>query len=282
MSRTILANVDGFTPVIDTLVAEVGLMPAVVFGRMWRFCQGDRNECFASLSKISEDIGVDPATVMRHAKLLVENGYLEDVTPNLRNKPHTYRDTGKAGITNTIVAYNNTQLESIAHRNVTLQAATSHCTESVEDSIKKQVNREVGNEEPISEGIKNPPVRTYDPDIQDIPKVKKINIKVKKVYDESLYPLASMIASLCQLDIRNGSRGECFAAAKLLANGINPPKDLKLLIAHFGKGAKVYSEFKFRNRVLSPMEIVKLWPRLSGSVTAPEIQTGCHGHSEEA
>ena len=98
MSRTILSEVDGFTPVIDEVVKATSLMSAVVFGRIWRFCQMPDGVCNASLETISEDIGIDKASVMRHAKILVEQGYLEDLSPDLRNHPHTYKDTGKAAI----------------------------------------------------------------------------------------------------------------------------------------------------------------------------------------
>ena len=104
MSKTILSEADGFTPVIDCVVGETSLMTAVVFGRIWRFCQMKDGVCNASLEKIAEDIGIDKATVMRHAKNLVDCGYLIDLTPDLRNHPHTYADTGKAGLKIGIIA----------------------------------------------------------------------------------------------------------------------------------------------------------------------------------
>lgn len=119
MSRTILAEVDGFTPVIDTVVEETSLMSAVVFGRIWRFCQMEDGVCKASLEKISEGIGIDRTTVMRHAKILVEAGFLKDLTSDLKYHPHTYADTGKAGLYMGVssVAQRNTLLESVAHDN---------------------------------------------------------------------------------------------------------------------------------------------------------------------
>lgn len=98
MSRTVLTHVDGWTPVIDFLIKEHGLITAVVFGRIWRYCQGERGVCSASLEKIGEEIGVDRRTVMRHVKKLCDAGYLEDTTPNVKHRPHIYRDTGKASM----------------------------------------------------------------------------------------------------------------------------------------------------------------------------------------
>jgi hypothetical protein len=120
MSKTILADVDGFTPVIDSVVQDTSPITALVFGRIWRFCQLSDGVCKASLETISKDIGLDRATIYRHADILVEKGYLEDKTPDLRNKPHTYADTGKAGLTIQLkptVADNNT---TVAQSNVTV------------------------------------------------------------------------------------------------------------------------------------------------------------------
>jgi len=104
MSKTILAEVNGFTPVIDTILQEVGVMSAVVFGRVWRYCQMKDGVCNASLETIAEELKVDRTTIIRHMGLLVQHGYLQDHTPDLRNRPHIYSDTGKASIGMTIDA----------------------------------------------------------------------------------------------------------------------------------------------------------------------------------
>ena len=99
MSRTILAKVEGFTPVIDSIVKDTGsYMTALVFGRMWRYCQMKDGVCNATLETIADGLEMSRTTVMNHAKKLVELGYLNDRTPGLRNHPHTYADTGKAGL----------------------------------------------------------------------------------------------------------------------------------------------------------------------------------------
>lgn len=95
MGRTILNEIDGFTPVIDAIVDDLGLMPAVVFGRIWRYCQMEDKECSASLERIAGEIGVSRKTVQRYTKELCEAGYLVDTTPNRRNRPHRYKDAGK-------------------------------------------------------------------------------------------------------------------------------------------------------------------------------------------
>jgi len=63
--------------------------------------------CTASLERIAGELGISYKTVQRHVKALVTDGYLEDLTPNLRNRPHQYRDTGKAGVKVTAEAFDN-------------------------------------------------------------------------------------------------------------------------------------------------------------------------------
>jgi len=101
---TILSEVKGFTPVIDVMVKDVGLIEAVIYGVVWRYCQLSDNVCAASLEKIGERAGVTGKTAQRHIKELCNNGYLIDTTPTLRNKPHIYKDAGKARISGLIEA----------------------------------------------------------------------------------------------------------------------------------------------------------------------------------
>jgi len=98
MGKTVLMQVDGFTPVIDEIVQDIGLMPAVVFGRVWRYCQMKDGVCSASLERIGGEIGVSRKTVQRYVKLLCESGYLIDTTPERRNRPHRYKDAGKVSV----------------------------------------------------------------------------------------------------------------------------------------------------------------------------------------
>lgn len=104
MSKTILANVDGFTPCIDILTKEYGIMTAAVFGRVWRYCQWERGVCDASLETIAVELQMGYMTILRHIKMLVKDGYLKDLTPELRNKPHTYQDTGKVHVVMSVLA----------------------------------------------------------------------------------------------------------------------------------------------------------------------------------
>ena len=98
MSKTNLREVC-FTPVIDSIAEEHGLITALVFGRVWRYCQMEKGLCTAAQEKIAKDLHVSLKTIQRHLKTLVKEGYLIDLTPELKNYPHTYQDTGKPNFT---------------------------------------------------------------------------------------------------------------------------------------------------------------------------------------
>jgi hypothetical protein len=125
MSKTILAQVDGFTPLIDSLVDEYGVIGAAIFGRIWRYCQGKQGECTAPMSQIGKELDLDKSTISRYVARLVSDQYLEDLTPDAGNTPHTYRDTGKAGLQITLTA----KPKSVAQNNRALHRTTERCTE---------------------------------------------------------------------------------------------------------------------------------------------------------
>lgn len=104
MSKTILAELDGWTPVIDTVVEACGPIAALVFGRVWRYCQMTDGVCYASQDRIAAELHVSRSCINENISRLVAAGFLGDLTPELRNKPHTYADTGKAGLKITIAA----------------------------------------------------------------------------------------------------------------------------------------------------------------------------------
>lgn len=126
-----------FTPVIDKLADKYGLVRAAVFGTVWRWCEMEDRVCKASLTKIAKRLGINKSTLLRHIKVLCEDGYLEDLTPDLRNKPHTYRDTGKAGLKLLISGFVDDG-ETVAERNAVLQSATDQAETVAEKQLKIQ------------------------------------------------------------------------------------------------------------------------------------------------
>jgi len=97
--KTMLAHVNGWTPVIDNLVKEFGAITALVFGVVWRHCQMRNGVCTASQEHMAELVGLSRQSINSHLSKLVDGGYLRDLTPDYRNRPHVYKDTGKASIT---------------------------------------------------------------------------------------------------------------------------------------------------------------------------------------
>jgi hypothetical protein len=93
-----------FTPVLDNLIQEYDLVTAAIYGIVWRYAQMSDKVCRASLEKIGNRLGLSGKTAERHIKKLCIGGYLTDLTPNVRNKPHDYAITGKAELTGSIVA----------------------------------------------------------------------------------------------------------------------------------------------------------------------------------
>lgn len=97
MSKTNLKKTP-FTPLLDSLVDEFGIVTAAVFGRVWRYCQMERGYCHAEQSRIAEELNISRETVNRSIKELVKCGYLVDTTPNTKGRTRIYKDTGKAGV----------------------------------------------------------------------------------------------------------------------------------------------------------------------------------------
>ena len=86
----------GYTPVFDVIVKDHGFMTALVFGVIWRYCQLKKCKCDASHETLSEKIGIDRRSLLRHTKVLIDNGYLRKETN--KGIGTTYFDTGKANL----------------------------------------------------------------------------------------------------------------------------------------------------------------------------------------
>lgn len=115
--KKIIQEISGFVPVFDVLVeAYHDHITALVFGRRWQYCRMEDGVCRASLSRIAKDLHLDEATILRHTEKLVNDGYLVDLTPDRRNRPHVYADAGRVVMKSFLgVAQSNT---SIAQSNV--------------------------------------------------------------------------------------------------------------------------------------------------------------------
>ena len=105
MSKTILADVDGWTPLIDSIVQNHGIITAAVFGKVWRYCQMEDKVCKASQQRIADELDLSRIAINTHIDTLCKNGYILDTTPDVVGIPHIYADTGKAGLSISFTAF---------------------------------------------------------------------------------------------------------------------------------------------------------------------------------
>ena len=215
MSKTILADVDGFTPVIDSVVRDVGVMAAVVFGRMWRYCQMKDGICNASMETIAEELNLDRTTVMRHVEALEKAGYILDHSQGLRNRPHVYSDTGKAGLRVSISAKlpptggGNENQPGVANCDTTVANCdtASCCNLQHEDSIKRGVKKEV-KREGAQENVRRSAVTPRGDWLDCILTHQKPSGKIDcSHFPEDLLPLAQSVCDLWHLSPPPNTKG---------------------------------------------------------------------------
>ena len=101
--KTVLTEVRGWTPAIDALIQKYGGNCALVYGRVWRYCQGPEGICRASLETVASDLRLSRETVNNHLSILVRDGYIKKHTA-VRNEPNRYSCTDKAQIRSVIWA----------------------------------------------------------------------------------------------------------------------------------------------------------------------------------
>lgn len=156
--RETKATIKNFTPLLDELVRNHGVVTAAVWGRVWRYAQQENGVCQASQEKIAFELRLSRRTVIRHLQILSDEGYLKDNTPNLRNKPHTYSITSKARILITVEGVteshsNDQDGVTESHSAVTL-SHTHGDRESHEETKKKQIKKQ--NNTAIPESLNTP------------------------------------------------------------------------------------------------------------------------------
>jgi DnaD/phage-associated family protein len=95
MDKQIEATISKFTPCPDVLVEKYSHTTALVWGKIWRYCQMKDELCRAAIKRLADDLGLTDDTIAKHIKLLEKGGYIKDLTPDVRHKPHEYIDTGK-------------------------------------------------------------------------------------------------------------------------------------------------------------------------------------------
>ncbi len=93
--RTAEVELSNFTMAPDHLVETLGPLAALTFGLVWRYSQMHDKVCRASIRTLAGRLNLGKTTLLREIKKLVRAGYLQDLTPKVRNVPHLYADAGK-------------------------------------------------------------------------------------------------------------------------------------------------------------------------------------------
>jgi DNA-binding Lrp family transcriptional regulator len=160
--KEIPSVLSGFTPAPDVLIKKYGYVTALVWGRVWRYCQGPQGECSASLETISGELNMSVRNVLRDIKELCRDGYLRDTTPDRRNKPHIYADTHKIRIRISVEAAVTDSHPAMTQSHGTMtDSHPHHDSESLEESIKKQSKKQKKKQEGAS----------AEPKITDVPEL---------------------------------------------------------------------------------------------------------------
>jgi hypothetical protein len=89
-----------WTPLYEPALIKYGLLGAAVFGEIWRYCQMGKRMCVASRSTIASNLGLTIRTVDKYLGLLSSGAfpYIKDLTPEVKNRPHAYIDTGQCRV----------------------------------------------------------------------------------------------------------------------------------------------------------------------------------------
>lgn len=147
----------GFTPCFDVISRIYPKNVDRVLGKIWRFSQMGDGVCNAAIGRMAKELGISYSTVERAISILLSEKLIEDLTPGLRNHPHTYRVNEDAivELENTPLIQNELVLgqnELPAHSN--LPSGSFKMTDEETESFKKQFkrNKEENSKTETSEG----------------------------------------------------------------------------------------------------------------------------------
>lgn len=87
-----MTKTSGFTPLFDKVTKETkDTLTSLVYGFIWRYERLNNRKCTAAIKTIADELGLSYKTVERRLGILEESGWIEDTTPNWKNKPHEYK-----------------------------------------------------------------------------------------------------------------------------------------------------------------------------------------------
>ena len=94
-TEILVANkaVEGYSMAPDALIQRYGYQVALVWGKLYRYCQMKDGNCSRSKPKMAAELRMKVDTVRAHIELLVRDGYYsEEIRPG---QTSIYRDTGR-------------------------------------------------------------------------------------------------------------------------------------------------------------------------------------------
>jgi len=146
-----------FTPCLDPLLQEYGPIGACVYGRVWRYAQMKDGVCKASHDTIAEGLNITRRTVWTWIKILCDDGYLVDQTPNVTNHPHEYRATDKIS---TVIELHTTENEMHStddqcdlNAQHGVQEMHSHCANGSHEERESLSNRDQDQESATADAL---------------------------------------------------------------------------------------------------------------------------------
>jgi len=86
-----------FTPQDEAVAKKYGALAGLVVGIIWRRSQS-RGYSYASHANMAEVTGMGVSTFIRWLDRMTQEGYVEDITPNVVGTVHYYRVTGKGSL----------------------------------------------------------------------------------------------------------------------------------------------------------------------------------------
>lgn len=87
-----------FNPAPDVLIQRYGrngLIPASIWGKVFRYTKMKHGVCKASIIRMSGELRITPKTFSKYLKKLIEDEFIEDLTPDVEFSTHQYICTEK-------------------------------------------------------------------------------------------------------------------------------------------------------------------------------------------
>lgn len=222
MRNKISGTMSGWSPIFDTVVQEVGLMTASVYGVIWRHCQMRNGECTASQETLAGKIGITIRSLQRHAEKLIDAGFLSKVTDT--GVGTTYSDNEKMNIRVAVYAQEGTTESRTPYvRGSQVGTSEGRTSRQVKETMEESSNKEI----------------YVELDENGVPLEKPVQPKRKKarVQPPDLFLMAEALAEVTGMSLP-ANKSRIFAEAKLLMadKRVSPT----LIRIHYGVGSVWY------------------------------------------